>query len=385
MEKSSALYFSFMSVIIGVLIGSFSVYFLIHIKEIKEIEKNNKITINSLSQKVENLKNLNKRLEMIQIEKKKKLKGLIDDIKKKDYSRLTKSLLLSKNITNNLDYNRLLLKPELIQNIDTETPEDDPDIKKIKEEIDKKTREIFRSTSFILKEKINKLNLQIMDKNQKLSDTNLELDKTNSILDKKNIALNENIISINKYQNKLELQNKQLKDNLNEIRQYKEKLELHKEQISSLRKIELELNKSMSALETKLEDGKLKVSFKGDILFASGSHTLKPEGKKLIDNVFPILKKNTTNNNIFIAGHTDNQKIKDTTLSKYESNWDLSTYRAIEVVKYLSKKGIKPDNITAAGFGKFRPIADNSTKAGRKKNRRVELFLIPKIIRRNNK
>ncbi len=71
MEKSSALYFSFMSVIIGVLIGSFSVYFLIHIKEIKEIEKNNKITINSLSQKVENLKNLNKRLEMIQIEKKK--------------------------------------------------------------------------------------------------------------------------------------------------------------------------------------------------------------------------------------------------------------------------------------------------------------------------
>ncbi len=224
-----------------------------------------------------------------------------------------------------------------------------------------------------------------MDKNQKLSDTNLELDKTNSILDKKNIALNENIISINKYQNKLELQNKQLKDNLNEIRQYKEKLELHKEQISSLRKIELELNKSMSALETKLEDGKLKVSFKGDILFASGSHTLKPEGKKLIDNVFPILKKNTTNNNIFIAGHTDNQKIKDTTLSKYESNWDLSTYRAIEVVKYLSKKGIKPDNITAAGFGKFRPIADNSTKAGRKKNRRVELFLIPKIIRRNNK
>ncbi len=384
MKKSSALYFSFMSIIIGILIGSISVYFLIHINEIKEIEKNNKTTINSLSQKVENLKNLNQRLELIQIEKKKKLKGLINDIKNKDYSVLTKSLLLSKDITNNLDYNKLLLKPELIQNINTETPEDDPDIKKIKEAIDTKTREIFTSTSFILKEKINKLNIRIMDKNQKLSDTNLELDKTNSTLDKKNIELNENIISINKYQNKLELQNKQLQENLNEIKQYKEKLELHKEQIFSLRKIELELNKSMSALETKLEDGKLKVSFKGDILFASGSHTLKPEGKKLIDNVFPILKKNITNNNIFIAGHTDNEKIIETTQSKYESNWDLSTYRAIEVVKYLSQKGIKPINITAAGFGKFRPIADNSTKAGRQKNRRVELFLIPKIIRRNN-
>ncbi len=398
MKKSSAIYFILIAFILGALLSSFSVYFFIHIKEIEEIENNNKITNESLNQSIENLKNINQRLELIQIEKKKRLKNLINEVKKMDYSSLTKSLLLKKDISTDSNYNKLLLEPNVYQDQTNEIPEDDPDIKELKKEFDSKTKEIFSSASFILKEKVNKLNLRIMEKNNILSDTNLKLDKTNSKLDQtnldlknlnnelegKNSELQTSLSSIKQFKDKLEIQNMKLNNSLDEIKKYKEKLEHHKKQIVSLKKVETELNKTKLDLETKLENGRLKVNFKGDILFTSGSHKLKTAGKKLINSIYSILERNISDNSIFIAGHTDNEKVKESKKVKYESNWDLSTYRAIEVVKHLIKKGIKPNNITAAGFGKFRPIADNSTISGRQKNRRVELFLIPKINYRTN-
>ena len=78
----------------------------------------------------------------------------------------------------------------------------------------------------------------------------------------------------------------------------------------------------------------------------------------------------------------DNVPIKKDARDKYESNWDLSTHRAIEVVKYLTGKGMDPKSVTAAGYGEYKPVANNSTDIGKSKNRRVELFLIPKIIKR---
>jgi len=394
MKKRSTIYFSLISFILGALISSLSVYFFVHIREIEEIEKNNKDTIETLNKKIEDLKSINQRLELMQVEKRKKLNGLIGELKSKDYSLLTKNILLSKEIDNNPVYSKLMLEQKQIEPL----PEDDIDIKKLKKEFDKNIKSILNVSAFILKEKVDKLNLRIMEKNRILSSTNNKLDETNSTLDntnlklkslnttleKKNSELNKSLSSIKDFKNKLELQNKKLNKSLNEIKKYKVQLEHRKKQIVSLKKIEKELNKVKSNLETKLENGKLKVSFKGDILFESGSHKLKKEGKKLIDSVYPILKANIKDNNIFIAGHTDNVKIKTNTKRKYESNWDLSTYRAIEVVKYLTKKGMSPNNITAAGFGKFRPIANNSTKSGRQKNRRVELFLTPKIINRKN-
>ena len=104
MKRSSAIYFILVSFIFGALISSLSVYFFIHINEIEEIEKNNKITIDSLNKKIENLKNFNQRRELIQIEKKKRLKNLINEISKKDFSSLTKSLLLSKDSNDQLNH-----------------------------------------------------------------------------------------------------------------------------------------------------------------------------------------------------------------------------------------------------------------------------------------
>jgi chemotaxis protein MotB len=168
---------------------------------------------------------------------------------------------------------------------------------------------------------------------------------------------------------------------LKEVEKYKNELDEHKKYIYQLEGIKSDLEKTVGDLETKIEDGRLKVSFKGDILFASGEHKLRKTGVELLESVVPILNKNQKDYDIFIAGHTDNVPIRSIS-KKYESNWDLSTYRAIEVVKYLIQKGLSPRNLTAAGYGEYKSITTNTTKEGKAKNRRVDLFLIPKIIKR---
>lgn len=123
--------------------------------------------------------------------------------------------------------------------------------------------------------------------------------------------------------------------------------------------------------------GQLSVKFLDEILFPSGSAEIKPEGKKLLATLARALSLEA-DKIIQIEGHTDNVKIGGPLAEKYPSNWELSSARAVAVVRYLSEKeGIDGRRLTAAGFGEFAPIADNQTKEGRQKNRRIEIRLIP--------
>lgn len=73
-------------------------------------------------------------------------------------------------------------------------------------------------------------------------------------------------------------------------------------------------------------------------------------------------------------GHTDDLKLARN--AKYESNWDLSTARALNIVKLLSQfAGIPEENFSALGYGEFRPVVPNSDEFARAKNRRVEIYL----------
>lgn len=109
------------------------------------------------------------------------------------------------------------------------------------------------------------------------------------------------------------------------------------------------------------------------VAFNSGSAELKEEIKPLLDKILVIIKRHHANN-IKIEGHTDNVPISG---SIYQSNWELSTARAQSVLRYFTEKGIPPQNLSIAGYGEYRPIADNSTPEGRSKNRRVEIVLLP--------
>ncbi|MGH4121896.1 MAG: OmpA/MotB family protein [Clostridium sp.] len=118
------------------------------------------------------------------------------------------------------------------------------------------------------------------------------------------------------------------------------------------------------------------IRFKDDIIYDTASAELKPGAKAILAQMSDVLKK--YKKNIRVEGHTDNIPIRD---GKYESNWELSSARAISVVKFLTtelplNKRIKEQSFEVAGYGAFKPIVSNDTEKNRQKNRRIELLII---------
>src|SRR6185369_10301292 len=120
--------------------------------------------------------------------------------------------------------------------------------------------------------------------------------------------------------------------------------------------------------------GKLTVNMEAAILFDSGRSEVKPDGLAILHKIIPTLQ-GVKDKAIRIEGHTDNVPIKS---AQFPSNWELSAARAINVTKYLQQQGIDPTSLSAAAFGEFKPVADNGTKEGRAKNRRIEITLVAK-------
>jgi chemotaxis protein MotB len=118
----------------------------------------------------------------------------------------------------------------------------------------------------------------------------------------------------------------------------------------------------------------LLVRLDAQVLFNSGSAEILEDGKKTLDMLGKSLV--SIDNDIMVIGHTDTVPI-NTPL--FPSNWELSTKRATNVVLYLVESvGIKPERLTAAGNGEYKPIGDNRTVEGRQKNRRIELMIVKK-------
>lgn len=116
----------------------------------------------------------------------------------------------------------------------------------------------------------------------------------------------------------------------------------------------------------------LVVSLKEAGFFNSGQATIKPEAYELINTIAEVMTQ--FNNPLRLEGHTDNIPINT---PQFPSNWELSTARATNGLKYLLKNfDVEAGKISATGYAEFRPIADNATPEGRAKNRRVDLVMI---------
>jgi len=114
------------------------------------------------------------------------------------------------------------------------------------------------------------------------------------------------------------------------------------------------------------------IHFTDRVLFDLGKAELKPEAKEVLQLVAQELK--AWPNHIRVEGHTDNLPIRT---APYPSNWELSTARATEVLRYLiDVGGLAPERMSAAGYGEYRPIAPNDSEEGRAKNRRVDIVLL---------
>ena len=118
--------------------------------------------------------------------------------------------------------------------------------------------------------------------------------------------------------------------------------------------------------------------FQSEVLFTTGSAELGTEGKTQITQLAGTLKDITKKIPpkiewvLRVDGHTDAVPIKT---SRFPSNWELSTARAISVVKYLVSQGILPTNLAATGFGEFQPIDPRDDEIANRRNRRIELKL----------
>jgi chemotaxis protein MotB len=123
--------------------------------------------------------------------------------------------------------------------------------------------------------------------------------------------------------------------------------------------------------------GELSVNVLDKILFDSGKTVIKPEGLEVLTRVGDILK-DVKDKRIVVEGHTDNVPISPALRSRFPTNWELSTARAVVVVRYLQEKvGIDPSLLWAAGLSEYHPVADNATAEGKARNRRIEIILKP--------
>lgn len=122
---------------------------------------------------------------------------------------------------------------------------------------------------------------------------------------------------------------------------------------------------------------RLSVNMVEKILFDSGRAEIKKDGLAVLQRVGDILKK-VTDKQIRVEGYTDNVQIGARIRNRYPTNWELSTARATNVVRYLQDKaGISPSLLSASGLADNKPVASNDTPEGRAQNRRIEIVLLP--------
>jgi chemotaxis protein MotB len=176
------------------------------------------------------------------------------------------------------------------------------------------------------------------------------------------------------------------------LRETNRQLQIREEKVSELTRLLNSKDSAQAALKDNLtkallgfnnngltivkKHGKVYVSLEEQLLFASGSTVVDPRGEQALKQLAEVLAKNP-DVSILIEGHTDNVPIKGGSI---KDNWDLSVLRSTSVVRILLKhSSISPSRLTPAGRGEYMPVDPGSTAEARKKNRRIEIILTPKM------
>jgi len=126
------------------------------------------------------------------------------------------------------------------------------------------------------------------------------------------------------------------------------------------------------AVKVEVTEKGIAIMLRDPVGFASGSADLKEQGKDILKDVGDVIKTNP-DLKVRVEGHTDDVPIHS---NRYRSNWELSSARSLSVVQLLSAQtGIRPENMSAVGYGEYRPLVPNSSSDNRAKNRRIQIFV----------
>ncbi len=176
------------------------------------------------------------------------------------------------------------------------------------------------------------------------------LEKKVTDLQAQNEALNKSTTQLTEEKGALEAKSKQYEELAGSL---KDQIESGQVEISELR-------------------GKMTVKLKDKVVFSSGSAAINKQGRDALDAVAKAFK-GLQGKTVVVAGYTDN--VPTAAKSAFKDNWDLSTARAVSVVRYLQSQGVEPRILGAAGFAEYRPLAANDSAQGRSQNRRIEIAL----------
>ena len=168
-----------------------------------------------------------------------------------------------------------------------------------------------------------------------------------------------------------------------------------KDELAQLRTQKADADKRMAAIEdirkqfVKMTDtgqlrvtarhGQLVLSLPAEVLFPSGSAELSKQGEYAVVEVAAVLKR-FPERHFLVVGHTDNQDLtKQTGSCPVKDNIELSTERALTVTRVMVTAGMDGKTLLPSGAGDHDPVASNATDAGRQKNRRIEIALLPAV------
>ncbi|MCJ8211074.1 OmpA family protein [Mucilaginibacter sp. RS28] len=173
-----------------------------------------------------------------------------------------------------------------------------------------------------------------------------------------------------------------LVDEINRSNKYIQQLIAAKNKSDSLNMVLTNnLTRSLSQAESKDVDvqvlkGVVYISLADNMLYKSGSYEISDKAGETLGKIAKIIK-DYKDYDVLIEGNTDNLPISQKNI---RNNWDLSALRASSVVQSLQNNyAVDPKRLTAGGRGEFNPIADNSTEAGRARNRRTQIIITPKL------
>lgn len=236
-------------------------------------------------------------------------------------------------------------------------------------------------------DKLDVLNNQLMDRLNKLlagsekdnSKLSGDLQMTQEQLLKKQDELKALEAKLNKQQADLDALAAQLKSRETKVNELEAIIKQKDQAAADLRK---KLSDALTAFEGKgltitQKNGKVYVSMDESLLFASGKTNVELKGVEALKSVAKVLEQNP-DINVMVEGHTDDVPMKGA--GEIKDNWDLSVIRATSVTKImLNAAKIDAKRLTSAGRGEFFPLDATKTLEARKKNRRTEIILTPKL------
>ena len=143
--------------------------------------------------------------------------------------------------------------------------------------------------------------------------------------------------------------------------------------VDAARKIRQEVKKEdlQEGIKVKVTETGIAIKIADPIGFDVGEADIKPELISALDHIAEIIGK-VPGTMVRVEGHTDDVPIHT---KKFPSNWELSSARALNVVKFLAERGINPAQLSAIGYGEYRPLVPNTSRENRMMNRRIEIYV----------